>query len=291
MPYSFEWIAPNNAVIRCDYYACRNQDSLGTLLISHGFKGFKDWGMFPYVAERISERLDVVTFNFSHNGVGEQLTEFTELEKFAVNTYSREIADVQSVVEGIRNGTIRKEAGLPLEEHDPELEKPLFLLGHSRGAAVSFIYALDHPEKVAGVIGWNGSLNVDIFSEEEKEQMRRDGRAYAFNARTKQQMPLDRIILEDMEQHQERFDIVGRIDSLAVPAVLIQGSEDFPRLKRITVQAIERNQEIAHIVVPEGNHTFNAVHPFQGTTEPLELAIESTLEWIKSVCGRDYMNH
>lgn len=40
---------------------------------------------------RNSEHYDVITFNFSHNGVGENLLEFTELETFAVNTYSCEL--------------------------------------------------------------------------------------------------------------------------------------------------------------------------------------------------------
>jgi hypothetical protein len=149
-----------------------------------------------YVGEQLSAEMDVVTFNFSHNGVGEAPLDFTELDKFAVNTYSRD--------------------------------------------------------------------------------MRNKGRAYVFNARTKQQMPLDVEILEDMDEHQERFHIIDRVKHAAVPIVLIQGTEDFQRLRNGSVKMLEANSSMEWIQIPEGNHTFKAVHPFQGTTEPLEAAIRET---------------
>ncbi|WP_217582149.1 alpha/beta hydrolase, partial [Lysinibacillus sp. GbtcB16] len=92
------------------------------------------------------------------------------------------LEDLQAVVSAIRT----REAGK---------EKPVLLLGHSRGAGVCLIYALDHPEQIAGVISWNGVARVDLLSSENKEEMRRTGRSYTLNGRTKQNMPLNLEIL------------------------------------------------------------------------------------------------
>ena len=99
----------------------------------------------------------MLTFNFSHNGIGEYLEQFSELEKFAVNTYSRELADLALVLEHVAT--------------QPELTGlPVYLVGHSRGAGVSLVYALDHPEQVAGVISWNGVTNLDLFTADKKKK-------------------------------------------------------------------------------------------------------------------------
>jgi alpha-beta hydrolase superfamily lysophospholipase len=229
--------------------------------------------MFPYAAEKLSAHgLDAVTFNFSHNGVGENPHEFTELEKFAKNTYSRELEDLDKLI-----GTVRENKLFPADG------KPLFLLGHSRGAGVSLIHAFDHPGDIAGVISWNGIAAVDIFSKENKDEMRTKGRTYTLNARTKQNMPLDKEILDDMERNKERFDIVERIKNAAVPIVLIQGTDDHQRLKEGSAKLAAANPAVQWIQVPGGNHTFNAVHPFQGETEPLRLAIEHTKAFVDRV--------
>ena len=123
--------------------------------------------------------------------------EFTELEKFAGNTYSKDLEDIQAVIAEIQKHT--------------DTAKPILLLGHSRGAGVSLIYALDHPEDIAGVISWNGIAQVDLLTPENKAEMRATGRSYTINGRTKQMMPLDLEILEDMERNEMRFDIISRV--------------------------------------------------------------------------------
>jgi pimeloyl-ACP methyl ester carboxylesterase len=254
----------HDRLIRGDVFPSIHQ-SHGTLIICHGYKGFKDWGMFPYIAEKLSEQYDVITFNFSHNGVGENLLEFTELEKFAVNTYSRELEDLDILIEHIREGK------LPFNHKI--LSYPLFLLGHSRGAGVILIYSFDHPNLIQGVISWNGVTDLDIFSDEEKSEMKSKGRSYVYNGRTQQQMPLDLVILEDMKEHQDRYHILERVKSAKTPIALIQGSEDSQKLRKGSSMLLEAKPSIPWIQVPKGNHTFKSVHPFQGTTAPLEEAI------------------
>jgi pimeloyl-ACP methyl ester carboxylesterase len=273
MAISFELKLEPDRVVRGSFFPSRSE-AHGTLIICHGFKGFKDWGFFPYAAEQLSEIMDVITFNFSHNGVGENLLEFTELEKFARNTYSRELEDLDAVVRAVESGSLREGVSVSTG--------PVFLLGHSKGAGTSLIYALDNPGRVAGIISWNGIADVNIFSKENIEEMKTRGRSYTLNGRTKQQMPLDAVILEDMEQNKERYDIIGRIKDIQAPVILIQGSEDSERLRKGSAALLNQNPAIQYVSIEGGNHTFNAVHPFQGETAQLAEALRHTKQFLES---------
>lgn len=89
------------------------------------------------------------------------------------------------------------------------------------GAGVCLIYACDHPGEVSGVVNWNGITNVDLFTDEEKEAMRTTGRGYVRNARTGQEMPLDRELLDDLEANRERFNILKGVPETKVPVLLV----------------------------------------------------------------------
>jgi len=88
--------------IRITSYGYENLESAPCLIFVHGFKGFKDWGFWPYSGNYFAERgFFILTFNFSHNGIGENLTEFTELEKFANNTFSLELEDLNEIIQNV----------------------------------------------------------------------------------------------------------------------------------------------------------------------------------------------
>jgi pimeloyl-ACP methyl ester carboxylesterase len=290
MSKPFRIIMGEDRIVRGDFISAKAPTAIGTLVICHGFKGFKNWGMFPYTADALAEQLNVVLINFSHNGVGDDLLEFTELEKFATEAYSLDLEDLDAVVQLIRAGSLKLsieekadsaeavefDARYNLGDHESDSSEPLFLLGHSRGAGICLIYGLDHSDEIAGVISWNGIADVDLFSAKDKEDMRANGRAYTLNGRTGQNMPLGIEILQDMEQNRERFDIKGRITYADFPVVLIQGAEDGQRLRDGSAQLVERNPAVEWKLIAGGNHTFGAVHPYQGETEPLRQAIAET---------------
>lgn len=269
MSRNFELPAGEDAVLRCSHFPAQ-REARSVVVIAHGYKGFKDWGMFPYTARALSDEHEVISFNFSHAGIGEDLQNFTELDKFARNTYQREIKDMEILLSY-------------LSQHHRFGSLPLFLLGHSRGGGDSLLYALDHPAEIAGVIAWNGITNLDLFTEQQKSEMREKGRTHVLNGRTGQQMPLDAIVIEDLEQQAERYQIVERMKQASFPAVLIQGSEDGEHLRRGSEQLTRLRPDIEWVQIPGGNHTFGTVHPFAGTTPQLEQAISATREFINRV--------
>ena len=267
MHRNFEIPAGADAVLRCSHFPAQNK-AQSVIVIAHGYKGFKDWGMFPHAASSLSRQHEVVTFNFSHAGIGEDPETFTELEKFARNTYHRELKDLEVLLSY-------------LNQHPKFGGLPLFLLGHSRGAGDCLIYTLDHPGEITGVISWNGITDLDLFTGEQKQDMREKGRAYVLNGRTGQQMPLDFVILEDLEAHQERYNILSRMENTTFPVILIQGTQDGAHLRRGSEQLVSVRPDIRWVQIPGGNHTFNTVHPFTGTTPQLEHAIAETIDFIE----------
>ncbi|SFK94580.1 Alpha/beta hydrolase family protein [Paenibacillus sp. 1_12] len=240
------------------------------LLICHGFKSFKDWGFFPYIATRFAEQgYYVITFNFSCNGVNE--ADFDELERFAVNTFSREQQDLEFILQALLADK------LPLA--DCADKESIHLWGHSKGGGTAIIFAAEHPQ-VKSVLTWNGIGSTDLFDDTFKKQLEENGIAYVANARTKQEMPIKAVFYEDLMQNKERFDIVKQLAGLTIPVQQIQGDQDSPRLMQGFKQMRVGDAKHFVVTIAGGTHTFGAVHPFKETTPQLEQAIQASLQFL-----------
>src|SRR5688572_5549242 len=76
------------------------------VVVLHGFKGFKDWGMFPPFSERLARAgLTAVTPNLSGSGV-DDAGAFSRPERFARNTFSAELEDLERVVAALAGGEL-----------------------------------------------------------------------------------------------------------------------------------------------------------------------------------------
>lgn len=240
------------------------------LIICHGFKGFKDWGSFPYIAEWFAlQGFYTISFNFSGSGV--HITDFDELDQFGDNTYSQEQEDLEQVLQQLLTGT------LPLASYANQGQ--VALLGHSRGGGNSIIFAAEH-ETIRAVVTWNGIAHPNLFDPAFEEEARLNGVAYTPNARTKQQMPIRARFFEDLEQNEARFHIPARLAELSIPALIIQGTADSERILRGFSQLKQAAPAQSFIEVPGANHTFGAVHPFAGTTPELESVLQDTKEFL-----------
>jgi uncharacterized protein len=236
------------------------------VLVVHGFKGFKDWAFFPYTADRLAAAGHaVVSFNFSRNGVGEDLLTFSELEKFGANTLSLELEELHLLLDRVLDGSLTGSA--------PER---VGLLGHSRGGG-SAIIAASEDDRVDSLVTWAAVASFDRWAEDTKAEWRREGRIWIPNLRTRQQMPLDVALLEDFEANRERLDVLraaGRVDR---PWLVVHGTDDDtvdPADGRELVAAGPRTT--GHWVEAAG-HTFEARHPFEAPPRELDAAVRATL--------------
>ncbi|BDU72011.1 alpha/beta hydrolase family protein [Mesoterricola silvestris] len=233
-------------------------------ILVHGFKGFMDWGCWPWVAERCAEAgVACLRFNFSHNGIGAEPQVFTELERFQANTFSREVAELRAVV--------RAAGDLPGVRR-------VSLLGHSRGGAIALLAS----EGVASVVTWASLAGLEDLHgfRGREEAWRRDGFVEVRNARTGQVMRLGSGLLEDWEAHRKELDVeaaLARYVAQGGRATAIHGDAD-PAVPLAHGRRLERAG--ARLVVVEGaDHTFGSTHPFPA--EPpaaLRRALEATLD-------------
>nr|WP_187354088.1 alpha/beta fold hydrolase [Brevibacillus laterosporus] len=273
MQQAFVLPLEDSFVIRGDVHTTAETGEKQPLLIfCHGFKGFKDWGSFPYVADALATKgVTVIRFNFSANGVGESLTEFDELEKFGINTYAREVADLNVLMRAIL------ERELPLAEHfDTE---QIYVMGHSKGGGDAILFGANHPA-IKGIITWNGIAQVNLFDEDLRQELKDTGIAYIMNGRTGQRMPIMPEVVEDVDQNVEAYDLLKKVSQLDKSLLIVQGEKDFGRLVHGAKLLKEAYPQAILHWIKEADHVMNTKHPFTGTSAELEEAIDVTSQFV-----------
>lgn len=261
----FTLVVGDGEIVRGDLRLPPGPPPRSAVVVIHGFKGFKDWGFFPYVCQSLAgDGHAVVSFNFSRNGVGDDPENFTELDAFARNTFTRELDEVHRVVSEVREGDLL-----------PRPVEKVGLLGHSRGGADAILTAREDPG-VDALVTWAAVAGFDRWSEETREEWRRDRRLYVLNARTGQQMPLNVSLLEDFEENRERLDIVGAAREVRAPWLIVHGADDVSVPPADARRLAEAQVGASLEIIPDAGHTFEAVHPFVGAPPELDRALEST---------------
>lgn len=241
------------------------------IVVCHGFKGFKDWGFFPYVSEALAERTGtrVVSFNFEGSGVRESTEEFDDLPAFARNTFTKELIDLEIVLDGLAAGRMG------------ELEVPAAtrfgLFGHSRGGATVILKAAVR-RQVRAVATWASIASVERYSSY-AEQWETGVAVHIHNSRTGQDMPLERHILDDLRANATRLDVLAAATSLSIPWAIVHGDDDesvpFMDAEALAAASGEGGRLVR---IEAAGHGFGAGHPFEGPTPELERAIDAAVE-------------
>lgn len=272
---AFELASGRGLPLRGDLLSPDPAEDRPVVVICHGFKGFKNWGFFPYLGERLVEAGNhCVLFNFSGSGIGPGLQNFTELERFAKDTISRQVDDLGTILEAVLSGELALPGAQP---------STVGVLGHSRGGAVALIRASED-RRVRAAVTWSSISSVMRWSERELTQWKEKGYMEFLNTRTNQMMRIDYSAVEDWQANRERFDVTRAIAALDAPALIVHGEEDLGvhvREARALYAAADASR-CALQIVPNTGHTFGAVHPWQGSTEALELAIDRTIGWFRT---------
>jgi dienelactone hydrolase len=274
---SFALVREEGLTIRGDVFIkddAQEYSRKPVVIICHGFKGFKDWGMFPRIGEYMAEQGFVaITFNFSGNGVGEDPESFTELEKFGRNTYQQELNDLDFLIQQVKHG------GLPLGEHMDAYR--IGIMGHSKGGGDTILYASSYPENVRAIATWNGIAHVDIFGADVRRQVEEEGVGYVMNGRTGQKMPIEKVVLDDIDVNARQYDLLNCVAQLNVPLLIVQGREDFPRLVKGAESLNEHARQAVLYWVDGAGHTFNMVHPHKEDTSEFLEALDVTTKFFK----------
>jgi uncharacterized protein len=255
--------------ILLDIRAGARAASRPAVLIIHGFKGFKDWGMFPHLAERLARAGFVaISFNLSGSGV-DDAGEFSLPDRFGHNTFSAELEDINRLMDALTLGRL----GVPVPS-------AVGLLGHSRGGGMAVLQTA-RDARIQALVTWSAISGVERWPDRQRTAWRAAGQIEVRNARTGQILPLYTDVLDDIEQNARTLDIEAAAARIQVPWLIVHGthdeSVDFAEAKALAAAA--GGEQTSLLPIEGGGHTFGATHPWRSTTPELDTVFDVSVSW------------
>ncbi|MFA9477796.1 alpha/beta hydrolase [Phycisphaerales bacterium AB-hyl4] len=271
-----------------------DNDAVGVLLIAHGFKGYKDYGLFPYLARAAAEQgLIAHRFNFSHSGMTRNVDTFERPELFERDTFSRQVEDLWTVAAAADAGEI---AGASADRTLPQV-----WFGHSRGGVTALCasgqlaaqggaeLALAVPMPV-GVVSAAAPDRANHLQPEQDAMLRRAGKVASPSGRTGQLLMVGRDWLTDIETQGEALDPQAMAGQGNWPVLIVHGSADeivpVESAQSLTSAAGERGQLE---IIQDASHTFNSPNPLPLDETPPAAAkrlVALTCEFAVRCCKR-----
>ncbi|MEK7667626.1 MAG: alpha/beta fold hydrolase [Gemmatimonadota bacterium] len=243
-----------------------------TVVICHGFKGFKDWGFFPRLAERLAlAGCTAVTFNFSGSGVGPASDIVDEPDRWFRQTLGNDLADLETVITHVAS------AAPPW----------IGLVGHSRGGGTAIIQAARDP-RVRALVTWAAVAGFVRYTPAELERWRHDGRMEVVNSRTGQVLPIGTALLDDLDAcGSGSLDVLAAAARVRVPWLLIHGTADetVAYAESEALAGASRSVRTNLLMVEGAGHTFGARHPWAGSTSELNQVIKATAKFLSGTLG------
>ena len=262
-----------NNKIDIDLFTNENSKPSPLIIFAHGFKGFKDWGGFPYLMENFAEAgVAAVSFNFSLSGVSnENPMEFTRLDLFAQNTHSKELDDLQRVIDYFYDNAA---------QYNIDKNK-IALAGHSRGGGAVILKSAED-NRIKSLVTLSSIATVNRWTPEQKSRWREKGYIEIPNARTGQIMRMNKTFLDDIEQNYEKLNLSGAMKKIKIPTLIVHGKEDLA-VKYTDALALYENSNkhsTELYIIEHTGHTYGIEHPFKKTTGAFENVIKKSIEFL-----------
>lgn len=264
--------------ILTDLYYHKTGSRKPLVIFCHGYKGYKDWGVFDKMSSAfLKEGFALLKFNFSHNGgTPEQPIDFPDLEAFGNNNYTKELDDLNTVLNWI---TSNKEIQDEINADD------ITLIGHSRGGAIATLKAASD-SRIKKLVTWAAvcDLNRSMFNDgDELEQWKKDGVIHIVNGRTKQQMPHFIQFYNNYIENKEFLNVEKATKNINIPHLIFHGDGDLavPVVHGQNLHAWNPKSEL--VIVPNANHVFGAKQPWADEEFPkdFKIVLEKTIAFLK----------
>ena len=247
------------------------------VIFCHGYKGFKDWGAWNLMAEAFANAgFFFVKFNFSHNGgTANQPIDFPDLEAFGNNNYTKELDDLESVIEWVSSNFVY--------QNEINLEN-ISLIGHSRAGGIVTIKSEEN-NRIKKVISLAGVCDFGkrTATSGDLEQWKKDGVKYVLNGRTKQQMPHFYQFYEDFKQNENRLNIKRAVFKLTIPYLIIHGDNDTSVFIEEAKKLHSWNSKSQLEIIENANHVFNVSHPWEkeDLSEEMQNVTKICIDFLK----------
>ncbi|MHC5023580.1 MAG: alpha/beta hydrolase [Planctomycetota bacterium] len=254
----------------------------GVVVIAHGFKGYKDYGMFPRIAASCADAGFIAhRFNFSHSGMTNDLATFARPDLFERDTWNRQVEDLRTVVERVHDGTL---AGNGL---------PLVVFGHSRGGVSALLLAGrlaadDTLAPLAGVATAAAPSRCLALLEDDIRRLQEQGYLESPSSRTGQVLRVGRAWLQEQLDEPERHDLHALVGRIRCPLLVIHGTDD-PTVPVACASELEQvaTAPVRVLRIEGANHVFNTPNPLpadEPSSPELQQLLDALCEFVSSVC-------
>lgn len=269
----------NNRLSLLDVYSPEKVETMPLIIFAHGFKGFKDWGHFPLLFQKLAKAGFVtIAFNFTHNGgTVDEPIDFSDLEAFSQNTYSKEQEDLEAILNWAEKDELKV-----LSKWN---RKDIYLIGHSRGGSMAILKSFQD-RRIKKVVSWAAVANLHsrLPSKQDTKKWKEEGVRWIKNGRTQQRMPMKYSFVEDLEENQTRLDVEVANQMLKIPQLIIHAKDDEAVSVEHAFLLKQKNQKAQLKILDKGGHTFGGKHPWQthDLGESAQQLLENTIQFLKA---------
>jgi pimeloyl-ACP methyl ester carboxylesterase len=266
--------------VRCTLRLPDDRRPTWLVIVAHGFRGFKDWGFFPYLCQRLSQSgFAALSFNHALCGVRENPYEITDLLAFSKNSTTQELKDWDLVLDSFLAGNLPYSQRIRL--------RAIGIVGHSRGGSYGILLS-SRVRQIQTVVAWGAIETFQRFSDETQRRWRQDGFIEVGNANSENQLRLSLRALDALERNYDRLDVLRAMRESNIPILLLNGRQDqtvgLGEARKLW-ECADRHLGRFHIIENAG-HTFRTQHPFTGPSQPLMEAVSHTISWLeRELCG------
>ena len=255
----------------------------GVVLIAHGFKGYKDYGMFPRIAEAMAERgLIAQRFNFSHSGMTNDTASFERPDLFEKDSWNKQVYDLRAVIEA--HATCEVDGRL----------LPFVLFGHSRGGVSVLLTAgrfagEDTVPQPAGVISASAPATCNSLNDEQAQSLLELGFLPSPSSRTGQELRIGRILLAEQLEQPVEHDLLKIAGRITCPVLVLHGEAD-PTVPATCARQIAEAVTGTPVVkiIPGADHVYNTPNPMPPDAEAsaqLQAMLDALGDFALACCG------
>jgi pimeloyl-ACP methyl ester carboxylesterase len=234
----------------------------GVVLVAHGFKGYKDYGMFPRIAGALADRGFIAhRFNFSHSGMTGAVETFERPDLFERDTWNKQVFDLLAVIGAVDHGALEGR-GLPC-----------VLFGHSRGGVSSLLAALS---------------SCNPLSDQEADKLLNDGFLVSPSSRTGQALRLGKAFLTEQREDPAGHDLLALAGRITCPVLVAHGEKDPTVPAGCADQIAAACGQATVRIVAGADHVFNTPNPLAPDAEPspqLAELLDAVGDFAAGCCG------